>query len=251
LRDGIGIIDDAAETGPLAASVPDSGGVYVVPAFAGLGSPWWDPYARGTIIGITRGTTRAHITRAVVESMAYQTRDVVDAMVAASGTPIVDLRVDGGASVMDLMLQMQADQLGVTVHRPADQETTALGAAFLAGLELDEYQSHSIYISRYPYGREATMSFPAPDLRISNPTPYSVLIWTSYEDTSITVQMYSTPYFETEQSGQRSYKIGACTRVDTYRTRTAPDRTVTEDSVFATYRPGEGLDCNGNRTARP
>jgi glycerol kinase len=88
LRDGINIIDDAAETGPLAASVPDTGGVYVVPAFTGLGSPWWDPYARGTIVGITRGTTRAHLARAVVESMTYQTRDVVDAMVAASGTPI-------------------------------------------------------------------------------------------------------------------------------------------------------------------
>ncbi|MFW2335407.1 glycerol kinase GlpK [Ilumatobacter sp.] len=134
LRDGINIIDDASETGPLAQSVPDTGGVMVVPAFTGLGSPWWDPYARGTIVGITRGTTRAHIVRAVVESMTYQTRDVVDAMVAASGTPIVDLRVDGGASVMDFMLQMQADQLGVTVERPADQETTALGAAFLAGL---------------------------------------------------------------------------------------------------------------------
>ena len=134
LRDGLDLITDAAEIGPLAASVPDTGGVFVVPAFAGLGSPWWDPYARGTIVGITRGTTRAHLARAVVESMTYQTRDVVDAMVAASGTPITDLRVDGGASVMDLMLQMQADQLGVTVRRPADQETTALGAAFLAGL---------------------------------------------------------------------------------------------------------------------
>jgi glycerol kinase len=134
LRDGINIIHDAAETGPLAESVPDSGGVFVVPAFAGLGSPWWDPYARGTIVGITRGTTRAHITRAVVEAMTFQTRDVVDAMVAASGTPISDFRVDGGASVMDFMLQMQADQLGATVRRPADQETTALGAAFLAGL---------------------------------------------------------------------------------------------------------------------
>lgn len=134
LRDGIEIIDDAAETGPLAASVPDSGGVYVVPAFTGLGAPWWDPYARGTIVGITRGTTRAHLARAVVEAMTYQTRDVVDAMVAASGTPIRDLRVDGGASVMDFMLQLQADQLGVTVRRPVDQETTALGAAFLAGL---------------------------------------------------------------------------------------------------------------------
>ena len=134
LRDGINMIDSAVETGPLASSVPDSGGVYVVPAFTGLGTPWWDPYARGTIVGITRGTTRAHIARAVVEAMAYQTRDAVDAMVAASGTPIKDLRVDGGASVMDFMLQIQADQLGVTVRRPADQETTALGAAFLAGL---------------------------------------------------------------------------------------------------------------------
>jgi glycerol kinase len=134
LRDGLGIIEQSTEIGPLAASVPDTGGVYVVPAFTGLGAPWWDPYARGTIVGITRGTTRAHLARAVVESIAYQVRDAVDAMVAASGTAITDLRVDGGASVMDLLLQLQADQLGVTVRRPADQETTALGAAFLAGL---------------------------------------------------------------------------------------------------------------------
>jgi len=134
LRDGIHVIDTAAEAGAMAESVSDSGGVYVVPAFTGLGSPWWDPYARGTILGITRGSTKAHITRAVVESMAYQTRDAIDAMVTASGTPITDLRVDGGASVMDFLLQMQADQLGVRVQRPKDQETTALGAAYLAGL---------------------------------------------------------------------------------------------------------------------
>ena len=134
LRDGLGIISSAAEIGPLAHSVPDNGGVYLVPAFAGLGSPWWDPYARGTIVGITRGTGTAHLARAVVEAMAYQTRDAVDAMTAAAGVEIRDLRVDGGASVMDEMLQMQADQLGVTVRRPADQETTALGAAYLAGL---------------------------------------------------------------------------------------------------------------------
>ena len=134
LRDELGLIDEATDVGPLAESVPDTGGVFVVPAFAGLGSPWWDPYARGTVVGITRGTSRAHLARAVVESMTYQTRDVVDAMVGASGTSITDLRVDGGASVMDLMLQLQADQLGVTVRRPVDQETTALGAAFLAGL---------------------------------------------------------------------------------------------------------------------
>ena len=134
LRDGINVIENAAEAGPLAESVTDSGGVYMVPAFTGLGSPWWDPYARGTIVGITRGSTKAHLVRAVVESITFQTRDAVDAMDAASGTLITDLRVDGGASVMDFMLQMQADQLGVAVRRPVDQETTALGAAFLAGL---------------------------------------------------------------------------------------------------------------------
>ncbi|MPY92758.1 MAG: glycerol kinase GlpK [Acidimicrobiia bacterium] len=134
LRDGLGLVQDAAETGPLAASVPDTGGVYLVPAFTGLGSPWWDPYARGTIAGITRGTTRAHLARAAVEAMAYQTRDVVEAMAEASGRRVVHLRVDGGASVMDLLLQLQADQLGVPVARPRTTETTALGAAFLAGL---------------------------------------------------------------------------------------------------------------------
>lgn len=134
LRDGLGIIEESSEVGPLAESVPDSDGVFVVPAFTGLGSPWWDPYARGTIVGISRGTTKAHLARAVVESITFQVRDVVDAMVAASGTPLFELRVDGGASVMDSMLQLQADQLGVPVHRPRDQETTALGAAFLAGL---------------------------------------------------------------------------------------------------------------------
>jgi glycerol kinase len=134
LRDGLGVITESSEIGPLAASVPDNGGVFIVPAFTGLGSPWWDPYARGTIVGITRGTTKAHLARAVVEAMAYQTRDAVTAMTAAGGVAIADLRVDGGASVMDTMLQLQADQLGVTVRRPADQETTALGAAYLAGL---------------------------------------------------------------------------------------------------------------------
>ena len=134
LRDGLQIIESSADIGPLAATVPDTGGVYIVPAFTGLGSPWWDPYARGTIVGITRGTNRAHLARAVVESMTYQVRDAVDAMSSVAGTPVRDLRVDGGASAMDMMLQMQSDQLGVTVRRPIDQETTALGAAFLAGL---------------------------------------------------------------------------------------------------------------------
>ena len=134
LRDGLGIISESSEIGPLAASVPDTGGVYVVPAFTGLGSPWWDPYARGTIVGITRGTTRAHIARAVVESMVFQTRDAIDAMTSAGGVTLAELRVDGGASVMDMMLQHQSDELGVPVLRPVDHETTALGAAYLAGL---------------------------------------------------------------------------------------------------------------------
>ncbi len=134
LRDGLQIIERAEQTGPLAASVPDSGGVYFVPALTGLGAPWWDPYARGTIVGITRGTTRAHLVRAAVEAMAHQTRDVVEAMLADGDVPMVELRVDGGASVMDLLLQFQADLLRVPVRRAAIQETTALGAAYLAGL---------------------------------------------------------------------------------------------------------------------
>ena len=134
LRDGLGIIAEAAEVGPLAESIESSEGVVLVPAFAGLGSPYWDPYARGTILGLTRGRGRAHLARATVESMAMQTRDVVDAMTAASGQPISELRVDGGASVMPLLLRLVADQLGVSVVRPAAQETTALGAAYLAGL---------------------------------------------------------------------------------------------------------------------
>ena len=133
LRDGLGLIDEAAGIGPLAEQVEDSEGVYVVPAFTGLGSPWWDPYARGTITGLTRGVGAAHIARAVIEAMAYQVRDVVDAMKDV-GTELAALRVDGGAAVLDLLLQIQADQLRVPVSRPATTETTALGAATLAGV---------------------------------------------------------------------------------------------------------------------
>ncbi|HUF33716.1 MAG TPA: glycerol kinase GlpK [Acidimicrobiales bacterium] len=134
LRDGLRVIESADETEALARSVEDNEGVYLVPAFTGLGSPWWDPYARGTIVGITRGTGRAHLARATLEAMAYQTRDAVAAMAAASGHPLRELRVDGGASANDLVLQLQADQLQVPVTRSAVQETTALGAAYLAGL---------------------------------------------------------------------------------------------------------------------
>ncbi len=134
LRDGLGVIKASADVGPLAASVPDNGGVYFVPAFAGLGSPHWDPYARGTIIGLTRGASAAHIARAALESIAYQTADVLRAMEADSGIKLSELRVDGGATQNDLLMQFQADVLGVRVVRPKVFETTALGAAYLAGL---------------------------------------------------------------------------------------------------------------------
>jgi glycerol kinase len=134
LRDGLGIIASASEAGPIASSVPDSGGVFMVPAFVGLGAPHWDAYARGTIVGLTRGSGRAQIVRSAVESMAYQTRDVVEAMERDVGTSLRELRVDGGAAVMDVLCQFQADLLGIPVRRPRQTETTALGAAFLAGL---------------------------------------------------------------------------------------------------------------------
>ncbi len=153
LRDGLGLIHDSAEIGPLAATCNDTGGVVVVPAFTGLGSPWWDPYARGTILGITRGTTPAHLARAVVEAMAYQTRDVVEAMSAASGQTIPELRVDGGASAMDLLLQIQADQLQAPVARPVVQETTALGAAYIAGLTEGVWSSPEEVASRWTLDR--------------------------------------------------------------------------------------------------
>ena len=146
LRDGLGIIAEAADLGPLAESVPTTEGVHVVPAFAGLGSPWWDPRARGTITGLSRGLGRPHIARAVVEAMAFQGRDVVDTMRGA-GAPVETLRVDGGAAAMDLLVQLQADQLRTTVSRTATPEATALGAATLAGLaegvwgSLDELSS--------------------------------------------------------------------------------------------------------------
>ncbi len=134
LRDGLGLIRDASEVERLAAAVKDSGGVTFVPAMTGLGAPHWDPYARGTILGITRGTTAAHIARAALEGIALQVADVVDAMARDSGVPLTELRVDGGAARNDLLMQLQADLLGVEVVRPQITETTALGAAYLAGL---------------------------------------------------------------------------------------------------------------------
>ena len=134
LRDGLGIIRSSAEVEALAASVPDNGGVFLVPAFAGLGAPHWDPYARGTIVGITRGTTAAHIARAALESIAFQVADLLEAMEDDAGIALAELRVDGGATANDLLMQFQADLLGVPVVRPRVSETTALGAAYLAGL---------------------------------------------------------------------------------------------------------------------
>ena len=134
LRDGLGLIRRSSDVEKLAASVPDSGGIYMVPAFVGLGTPHWDPYARGLIIGIERGTSGGHIARATVDSMAYQSRDVVAAMESDAGVKLSELRVDGGASANDSLMQFQADLVGRRVKRPVVRETTALGAAYLAGL---------------------------------------------------------------------------------------------------------------------
>jgi glycerol kinase len=141
LRDGLGILRNAAESQALAESVPDTGGVYFVPAFVGLGAPHWDMYARGTIVGLTRGTTRAHLARAALESIAFQSRDVLEAMAADAGIPIEGLRVDGGAAANDFLCQFQADLLNVAVLRPRVIETTALGAAYLAGLGAGVWRS--------------------------------------------------------------------------------------------------------------
>ncbi|HVE76909.1 MAG TPA: glycerol kinase GlpK [Actinomycetota bacterium] len=134
LRDGLGLIEAAGETGPLAESIDSTDGVYLVPAFVGLGAPHWDPYARGILTGITRGTTKAHVARAALEAMAYQTRDVVEAMTSDSGVEIEELRVDGGASANDFLCQFQSDLLQTVVSRPKIQETTAMGAAYMAGI---------------------------------------------------------------------------------------------------------------------
>ena len=137
LRDELHILDAAVDSEYYASKVPDTGGVYVVPAFAGLGAPHWDPYARGAVFGLTRGTTKAHLVRATLESLAFQTRDVLDAMQADAGLDLAALRVDGGAAANDLLMQFQADLLDTPVERPANVETTALGAALLAGLAAD------------------------------------------------------------------------------------------------------------------
>jgi glycerol kinase len=143
LRDGLGFVTEPRETDALARSVSDTDGVYVVPAFVGLGAPYWDESARGTIVGITRGTTRAHITRATLESIAYQTRDVMNAMSQDSGIAPGVLHVDGGACENDFLMQFQADILGIAVERPAVLEVTAMGAAALAGIGVGFWSNRS------------------------------------------------------------------------------------------------------------
>ena len=143
LRDELGLISSAPECDRLAESVPSAGGVYVVPAFTGLGAPYWDMYARGTIVGLTRGSTKAHIARAVLDSIAFQVADLVEAMNADAPCPLTELRVDGGASVSDILMQTQADLLGLKVDRPSQVETTAFGAAALAGLAVGVWKDQA------------------------------------------------------------------------------------------------------------
>jgi glycerol kinase len=141
LRDQLGFFSSSSEIEALANSVLDSGDVFIVPAFTGLGAPYWDPNARGAIVGLTRGTSKAHIARAALESIAYQSAEVLEAMQKDAGQPLAELRVDGGATANDLLMQFQADLLGVPVIRPRTLETTALGAAYLAGLTVDLWKS--------------------------------------------------------------------------------------------------------------
>ena len=162
LRDGLRIIQSSAEVEKLAQSVPDNGGVYLVPAFTGLGAPHWDPFARGTILGLTRGTTRGHIARAALEAIAFQTVDVLDAMAEDSGIRLRELRVDGGAAVNDLLLQFQADLSKVPVVRPKVLETTALGAAYLAGLAVGYWAGTSELARQWQRDRVFRPSMKAP-----------------------------------------------------------------------------------------
>ena len=144
LRDELGLLTNAAESEPIARSVTDTGGVYLVPAFVGLGAPYWDADARGALVGLTRGSSRAHIVRAALESIAYQVGDVVDAMTADAGQAALEIRIDGGAAANNLLAQFQSDLLGVRVVRPRSIETTALGAAYLAGLGIGQWSRDDI-----------------------------------------------------------------------------------------------------------
>ena len=161
LRDGLGLVTRAPESEALARTVPDTGGVYFVPAFVGLGAPYWDMYARGTIVGLTRGTTRAHLVRAALAAIAYQSRDVLEAMTRDAGVVVDALRVDGGATANDFLCQFQADVMGVSVLRPAVIETTALGAAYLAGLGVGMWPSLDALAGRWSVERTFTPAMDA------------------------------------------------------------------------------------------
>lgn len=161
LRDELRLIDDATDTGYFAGKVKDSNGVYLVPAFVGLGAPYWDPYARGAIVGLTRGANRNHIIRAALESIAYQSRDVLDAMQKDSGIRLASLKVDGGAVANDFLMQFQSDIMGTTVVRPKLIETTALGAAFLAGLAVGFWESTAELSDKFSIDREFEPALPA------------------------------------------------------------------------------------------
>lgn len=164
LRDGLGAIDSSEDIEALAAGVEDTGDVYLVPAFTGLGAPYWDPYARGLLVGLERGTGRAHIARATIEAIAYQVRDVLDVMAEDAGAPIAELRVDGGAAANDLLLQFQADIVGVPVMRPRVTETTALGAAYLAGLAVGHWSGTEELATHWTLDRRFEPAM-APDRR--------------------------------------------------------------------------------------
>lgn len=165
LRDGLGIIKSSAEVEELARQVPDNGDLYLVPSFTGMGAPHWDQYARGLMIGISRGTTRAHIARAALESIAFQTMDVLDVMVKDTGIDLTELRVDGGASANNLLMQFQSDVLGIKVVRPKTIETTAMGAAYLAGLATGYWKNIEEIATLWQLDRTFTPDMPAETLQ--------------------------------------------------------------------------------------
>ncbi|CAN7302360.1 glycerol kinase GlpK [Duganella sp. LjRoot269] len=161
LRDGLGIIEKSSDVEALAASVPDSGGVFMVPAFVGLGAPHWDPYARGTLVGMSRGSNRAHIARAALEAIAYQSAELMAAMQKDAAIPLAEVRADGGAARNDLLMQFQADLLGVPVVRPTVTETTALGAAYLAGLAVGFWDTQEEIAAQWSSERRFDPAMPA------------------------------------------------------------------------------------------
>lgn len=165
LRDGLGIIKSSAEVEELARQVPDNGDLYLVPSFTGMGAPHWDQYARGLMIGISRGTTRAHIARAALESIAFQTMDVLDVMAKDTGINLTELRVDGGASANNLLMQFQSDVLGINVVRPKTIETTAMGAAYLAGLATGYWKNIEEIANLWQLDKTFTPGMPAETLQ--------------------------------------------------------------------------------------